>query len=295
MAKINFSSKIINLFLISFLIITSTVIIFSFNYQFLNSTYDPSNEKRAVAFGLYGNKKLYTLGALKNAELVPEVYPGWDAVFFVDEKTVPTEIIAGLKERGAIVITNKKHNGNMFGRFMIADFEEYDRFIVRDADSRVSHREAKAVREWIESGELLNNIRDHEYHGAKIMGGLWGARKGFLKGKKMLDLAETWNSHKVKQDDQNFLAAIIWPLVGEENILSHDNFFCLTTPEHTMPLPRKANQSYAGQVVHFDENDQEYTKDNNTRLPDKNCYKEKKYRHKNFIKRIINNILSWLK
>ena len=70
--------------------------------------------------------------------------------------------------------------------------------------------------------------------GLKIMGGLWGARKGFLKGKKMFDLVETWPSHEVntvKQADQNFLAAIIWPLVGEENILSHDNFFCLTTPE----------------------------------------------------------------
>ena len=94
--------------MIILLIITSTVTIFTLNYKFFNSKYDPSNEKKAVTFGLFGNKKLYTLGALKNAELVPEIYPGWDAVFFVDEKTVPVEIIDGLKERGAIVITNKK-------------------------------------------------------------------------------------------------------------------------------------------------------------------------------------------
>ena len=58
---------------------------------------------------------------------------------------------------------------------MIADFEEYDRFIVRDVDSRVSHREAKAIEQWIESGELLHNIRDNEHHRVKNYGRLMGS------------------------------------------------------------------------------------------------------------------------
>ena len=59
-----------------------------------------------------------------------------------------------------------------------------------------------------------------------------------------------------------------------------------------MPLPRKKNEPFAGQVVPFDENDQEYSDNNNTRLPDKNCYKEKKYQPKNFIKRIIYKLMA---
>ena len=32
--------------------------------------------KRVIAFSLWGDQPIYTVGALKNAELAPKIYPG---------------------------------------------------------------------------------------------------------------------------------------------------------------------------------------------------------------------------
>jgi len=210
-------------------------------------------EKKAISFGLYGSNPLYTLGALKNAELAPKFYPGWTVVFYVDEKTVPPEIIAGLKERRAVVVTEGPYNDTLFGRLTIADDKRFDRFIVRDADSRPSKREAKAVEEWIQSGKKMHNIRDHEYHNTMVMGGLWGGKTGFLKGHKMQDLISNWLDKSEKGQDQFFLAEIVVPIVGIENLLSHDSYHCKTYP-NSIPFPRPDSyKDFAWQVYKVDE------------------------------------------
>ena len=62
-----------------------------------------SGGKRAVAiadkiisFSLFGQKRLYLDGALANAALVDEVYPGWIARFYVDD-TVPAPVVNQLR------------------------------------------------------------------------------------------------------------------------------------------------------------------------------------------------------
>jgi hypothetical protein len=44
----------------------------------------------------------------------------------------------------------------MFWRFLVADDPSVDRFIVRDADSRLNPRDALAVAEWVRSGTALH-------------------------------------------------------------------------------------------------------------------------------------------
>jgi hypothetical protein len=56
---------------------------------------------KVISFSLYGDRELYTVGAVINAELVHKIYPGWVARFYVDE-TVPGEVVSALKDRGAL-------------------------------------------------------------------------------------------------------------------------------------------------------------------------------------------------
>ena len=53
-------------------------------------------------------------------------------------------------------------------------FENVERFISRDADSRLSIREKLAVDKWIESDKTLHIMRDHPHHNVYIFAGLFG-------------------------------------------------------------------------------------------------------------------------
>jgi len=34
-------------------------------------------KKKIISFSLWGDKPMYTIGAIKNAKLAEEIYPGW--------------------------------------------------------------------------------------------------------------------------------------------------------------------------------------------------------------------------
>jgi len=115
-----------------------------------------SAEKRVISFGLYGNNPKYTTGAVRNAELRDTYFPGWVLRFYADA-SVPGEILARLKELGCELVEMDKYKGEaagMFWRFLVADDESVDRWIVRDSDSRLNARDRFAVEEWITSGKV---------------------------------------------------------------------------------------------------------------------------------------------
>ena len=65
----------------------------------------------------------------------------------------------------------------MVWRFLIASDPSVGRYIIRDADSRLSERKA-AVSEWIESGKKFHVMRDHPSHNNFAMsGGMWAGQK----------------------------------------------------------------------------------------------------------------------
>lgn len=57
-----------------------------------------------VSFSLWGADPRYVRGALRNADLMPEIYPGWKARFYLDA-TVPREAVAQLERLSAEVVT----------------------------------------------------------------------------------------------------------------------------------------------------------------------------------------------
>ena len=127
------------------------------------------------------------MGILKNIELQLEIYPEWTCRVYLDD-TVSVEMIEKIRNTSAEVIempTAKEHLA-MFWRFEPLKDTTIERFIVRDADARLSVREAAAVKEWIESGKEFHIMRDNLRHHQYIMGGMWGATQEFIQKEKEL-------------------------------------------------------------------------------------------------------------
>lgn len=135
-----------------------------------------------IGFCLYGDNPKYVTGALRNADEIKVFYPHWRAVFYVGE-SVPEDRIAELEALGAKIfrVAGPEDNVSMVWRFRAFLLEDADFVLIRDCDSRLSHREVLAVNEWLGSGKALHILRDHVYHGWNILGGLWGGVANELK------------------------------------------------------------------------------------------------------------------
>lgn len=97
-----------------------------------------STEKRVVSFSLYGSGKTrYTVGAIENTKIVKTYFPGWVCRFYLTGP-VDDAVQKTLKELGAELIVSY---GSMFSRFLVASDPTVDRYIIRDADSRLSSRD----------------------------------------------------------------------------------------------------------------------------------------------------------
>jgi hypothetical protein len=138
--------------------------------------------KKIISFSLYGKDPKYTDAMVENIKLQPEIYPNWTVRVYVDD-TVPPEYLEKMDFNDTEIIMKPRGNGHlrMFWRFEPLMDETIDRFIVRDADSRLNLREAAAVREWEQSNSEFHIMRDHEQHAAPICGGMWGASSRFIK------------------------------------------------------------------------------------------------------------------
>jgi protein O-GlcNAc transferase len=95
---------------------------------------------KVISFSLWGSNPVYTVGAIRNAELAKELFPEWKCIFYCFN-TVPSEIIQKLQAMdNAIVrlVDSDGDNRGMFNRFLPAEEENIDYYICRDTDSRLS-------------------------------------------------------------------------------------------------------------------------------------------------------------
>jgi hypothetical protein len=202
--------------------------------------------KRVIAFSLWGSNPKYCVGSVKNASLAKEFYPGWECWFYCG-KSVPTETLQSLRESGSRVIVKEEEGDwtGMFWRFEPIADPEVEVMISRDADSRLSNREAKAVNEWLETEKLFHVMRDHPAHSIEILGGMWGARRPILGD--MIHLMRAYTKGNFWQVDQNFLKEVVWPRVAYSTY-TNDEFFA----KAPFPVKRQGDE-FIGQV--YDEND----------------------------------------
>ena len=213
-----------------------------------------SGSKCVVSMGLYGRLARYTNNVLINVRLLPEVLPGWSLRVYHD-KTVPKSVLASLQAEGAELVdmTGSSLQGGiagMYWRFMVSEDESVDRWLIRDADCRLSHREAAAVRSWIESGYSVHIMRDHPHHGRRMMGGMWGGVKHAVRNITQSILAASSDVDNYN-GDQEFLANHVYSLIEFDQI-SHDSWTCLSfTNSHPYPSAGKRlfdNSSFVGMI-----------------------------------------------
>ncbi|MEX2630948.1 MAG: hypothetical protein WD341_13515 [Tistlia sp.] len=222
--------------------------------------FDPTTPGRnLIAFSLWGDKELYCQGALRNARLIPELYPGWTARFYCDE-TVPEALRAALAGEGAEVVLRPRPQRlyeGLLWRFEPVGDPAVARFLVRDADSLVSVQERVAVDAWLASGRHFHVMRDWPTHTDLILAGLWGGVGGVLP--PVAELVRDFTPFRAANlhFDQDLLRIVAWPTV-RQSVLIHDSYFdCLGSEPFPalgrLPPGWRVGQTWTGRQVKAEE------------------------------------------
>lgn len=184
--------------------------------------------KKIISFSIWGRNPHYTEGLVANLELAKVHYPGWTPRAYYQDN-LSHQYINRLKDAGAEVVPMPFFRQEFFGAFWrfnpIMD-TDVERFIVRDADARLSIREADAVQEWIESGKPFHIMRDHPCHNIPILAGMWGAVPGCIPDFKetLQNFIETVRPYHGNSRgpyhgiDQDFLSQHVWHHIKDNHI-----------------------------------------------------------------------------
>jgi protein O-GlcNAc transferase len=178
---------------------------------------------RLISFSLWGANPKYLEGAIRNAELAAQIYPGWILRYYCGA-SVPEPILACLESFAHVKVVRMIEPGDwrgLFWRFYPASESDVSVMLSRDADSRLNLRERAAVDEWLRSDQDFHVMRDHRSHNLPILGGMWGVRNGMLR--EMRRLIEVYPIDDSWQTDQQFLALAILPLV-RDRWFEHDEY-----------------------------------------------------------------------
>ena len=192
--------------------------------------FDPSQPQcQIISFSLFGADPKYCEGAVRNAEAVAYLYPGWTCRFHIDG-SVPGSVLDALRRHDAQVIAMDGRwpavtHGTLW-RFLVADDQAVNRWIVRDADSLLNLREATAVQEWLASDRHFHVMRDHFDHSELILAGMWGGVRGALP--PLQPLIDTFLASRpgvlTRTADQELLREVLWPTI-RASVLCHDSQF----------------------------------------------------------------------
>ena len=214
---------------------------------------------KVITFSLWGNKPIYSIGAIKNVELAKQFYPDFECWFYIHSPTVPENIINELQKHNNVKILFKNgdlHNSKpMMWRFEAIDDPTVELMMSRDTDTRILLREKLAVDEWLESGKIFHIMRDHPYHSYFIQGGMFGIKKN----PNIPSLCNLINNFKQNGDrvyDQDFLRDIIYPIIKNDYFIHASyNIQNEETGEYVKPFPIPYCEDYhfVGEYVYEDE------------------------------------------
>ena len=178
--------------------------------------------RKFISISLYGSHPVYVLGALANAHLVPQVFPGWTMVLhccLAETDSTPFEAL------GCLVVghpRSKLHSG-MFWRFLSAWDLGAERVLFRDADSRLNPREAAAVQAWERSGLDAHCMMDHPHHSQfPISGGMWGIKTGVLGHRLREECVAFGNRRQQRLRDMIWLRNRVHPVI-QGSLLRHSS------------------------------------------------------------------------
>jgi hypothetical protein len=197
---------------------------------------------KIISYSLWGNKALYVINAIKNADIAADIFPEWKCRYYISPN-VKQIFIDELKKRNntEIIFQSQDENWNgMFWRFYAAEDAKTknDAMISRDADSLLNERDKACVDQWLSSDKDFHIVRDMCAHNVKIMGGVWGVRNNILGNIKQLinNYSRKINNNR-KNIDQEFLWDIIYPIVKNKAFI-HDAYKFFDDGGVPPPIPR---------------------------------------------------------
>ena len=213
---------------------------------------------KIISFSLWGSDPKYTVGAIKNAKLAKEIYPGWICRFYC-ANDVPNPIIFQLEDMDNVEVVSMEKPGDwtsMFWRFEPAGEESVEAMISRDTDSRLNNREKAAVDEWLSGNYGFHIMRDHPWHGYPVLGGMWGAKRDTLSNIKQM--MRSFDQSDKYGTDYEFFASISNLIKG--NVIVHDDFFSsranLVGYQGCAPLPfptARVGKDFVGKPYNADD------------------------------------------
>jgi hypothetical protein len=154
----------------------------------------------------------------ENLKLLVTHFPDWHTYIYVGSD-VPKSYVDEYASFSNVkcIFTNETGGRLMAYRFFPIDDPDVDIMLVRDADSRIGERDQWCIREFLASDKKAHIIRDHYHHRMRIMGGMWGVKKGVLP--PLRSLYTEWIASRADRDnyntDQLFLQECIYPLIKE--------------------------------------------------------------------------------
>jgi hypothetical protein len=199
--------------------------------------------KGCISFSLYGDGAKYSWGMLENARLAKQFYPGWTVVVHAQRGHYA---IPALQREGAEVVEHDLASGGPFWRFLSANDTRFTHAIFRDADSRLSKREAAAVAQWVAYDCMVHSLRDHPWHeNIALLGGGWGIKVGAMPIAEWIDGVEIQGYYG---EDEAFLQNLIWPKIPTGEILRHTS-----TPRESWevrwPTPNFGDTHFGEQIA----------------------------------------------
>ena len=192
--------------------------------------------KKVVTFSLWGDDPIYNVGAIENANLLNEIYPGWEGWFYID-KNISSNIKENISAVPNCRVIDSNINGydGQFTRFKVMKDYNVDVFISRDCDSRLNFKEKAAVDEWLQTKKQFHCMRDNkQWHTfPPVMAGMWGGKRdGLININYLYNFLIKFDNNKYF-DDQNGLTNIYNKL--SIHFLEHDDNKCfngINFPKH---------------------------------------------------------------
>lgn len=186
---------------------------------------------KVISYCLYGTNDKYYEGLIRNIKTIDTKLPDYNILLFVPKHykflEKYRETINYYFDEGLIDILHPSIDCTgaylMFHRFLPASMRSIDIMHSRDLDSPILDREIACMREFENSNKNMLIIRDHPYHTARILGGLWGAKFGAVMN--MVDLVKNYMTTYKEEwySDQRFLEQHVYSNVIK-NALVYDAF-----------------------------------------------------------------------
>jgi hypothetical protein len=211
---------------------------------------------KVISFSLWGDKPIYNIGAIKNAECSKEYYPDFECWFYIHLPSVPKETISELQRHTNVKLIFKEGDLDTskprMWRFEPIDNSNVSIMLCRDTDTRILLREKLAVDEWINSNKLFHIMRDHPYHSYPIQAGMFGMKKN-PKIISLCDLILKFKKYSIITYDQEFLEDIIYPIIKHDALIHAS--FCKLVDEIIKPFPISYDEEFrfVGEYINHDE------------------------------------------